>query len=91
MLAANKDLGKVYGLLQYRPEDKEIPHITGTNYRVDQIYCLPYQTWGLSPEDISKDKKLPLEAILQAIKWCENNSETLWDTIKKESEEAGLD
>ncbi len=90
MVATNKNIIQEYSLLEYRKNSKEIPYIKGIDYRVDQIYILPYMAWGLKPKQIAKEQEIPLEAIVQAITWCENHGELLNEVLEREGKEAGL-
>jgi len=74
----------------YRKED--IPYIIGTNQnlRVDDIYIFRYKTCKLKPEYIARERRLSLEAVLQAIQWCEENRQTLREELAIERKRAGL-
>ncbi|GEM_PF-2396900 len=90
MVTINKIRDQEYSLLEYR-KDNGIPYITRTNYRADKIYLLPYLSLGLKPKQISKEQEIPLEAILQAINWCEKHEELLKEVLEREGKEAGIE
>ena len=89
MIAANENNIR-YPLLEYRSNKDNIPYIKGTNYRVDQIYILPHKAWKLEPKQIAREKNLPLETIVEAIRWCDENAEILNEVLEKEAKVDGV-
>ena len=60
--------------------------IKDTRIRAQSIYCWSIPPESMSPEDIAWNYDLPLEVVLECIKYCEENRELLRQESKEEEE-----
>ncbi len=69
----------------------DIPVIKGSRIRASVI-GIDYKSWGYeSPEDLARDRGIPVAAVKESISWCERNNELVTRVCAEERKRAGLE